>query len=580
MKINTLAYPCHPKRSVQILNGVWDFKFLGDTIDLNHIQTNTIQFDDRCAVPSVFDCHPSYIGKRGTAAYRCFVQSAAKENAWLRFHGLGLWAQVFVDGQALATCALPYSGFGVEVPAANVNQGNQGSKKNQRELIVIIDNRFDKDRMPLQHQFYDFFAYGGFYRGVEWHTVPAQSLDRVYVDTLDTLQGKVRLKIKLRGSVANFISCRVSFDNFKEINYENIPVNGNLAVIDTLIPKAKTWSPEQPHLHTVHVSLENDDIIERFGMRTIKAGKEEILLNEKPIKLLGYCRHEAHPQFGPALPLEQLIQDLAYLRDLGCNFIRGSHYPQDQRFLDLCDEMGFLVWEESLGWGNGKEMCVEANFRRDQELQTRLMVKNSYNHPSVIIWGFLNEAESSSNETRPLFEQLANALREEDSTRLVSYATMHPFHDKHLDLVDVVGINQYPGWYAKDNEELRPLGEIRSHLVSAVDTVRKLGAANKPVIISEVGAGAIYGWHDPLCAHWTEEYQADYLEEVCKEILENPKINGVAIWQFMDCRTYASSRALVRPRAFNNKGTMDEYRRPKAAYQRVKKMFRKKGQEA
>jgi len=146
------------------------------------------------------------------------------------------------------------------------------------------------------------------------------------------------------------------------------------------------WSPSDPKLHTLRVRTNGDDIIERFGIRELKIDDGKMLLNGEPLKLLGYCRHEAHPQFGPALPEQQLLHDLQILKDLGCNFVRGAHYPQDQRFLDLCDELGFLVKEESLGWNAPVEDFQNPVFCDLQEQQTRLMVRNSINHPSVIIF--------------------------------------------------------------------------------------------------------------------------------------------------------------------------------------------------
>ena len=106
-----------------------------------------------------------------------------------------------------------------------------------------------------------------------------------------------------------------------------------------------------------------------------------------------------------------------------------------------------------------------------------------------------------------------------------------------------------------------------------LDGLKQRGLSDKPFIISEIGAGAIYGWRDPICAHWSEEYQDEYLKIVCNEVVSNKNIAGVALWQFCDCRTYRGSHALGRPRAFNNKGIVDEYRRPKSAYKSVKNIF-------
>jgi len=353
-----------------------------------------------------------------------------------------------------------------------------------------------------------------------------------------------------------------------------LAVDRGTAVLDLVIPEPTPWTPQAPALHTLELRVGKDAITERFGLRTVGIKDGAVTINGEPVKLLGYCRHEAHPQYGPALPLDQLVQDLQLLRDLGCNFVRGSHYPQDPRFLDLCDEYGMIVFEESMGWGQKVEHFTDPAFQDLQIIQTQEMVRKSYNHPAIVMWGFLNEGASNAPESRKLYEKLAGTLRAFDNTRLVTFASNHPLDDLNLDLVDVVSINCYPGWYAADRELVAPSAEIVPTLDRIRASLAERGLGDKPFLVTEIGAGAIYGWRDPLRAHWSEEYQEEYLRVVCEEVVANDAIAGVALWQFCDCRTYASARALMRPRAFNNKGTLDEYRRPKLAYRMVRSIFR------
>lgn len=558
------AFPKHRLRKIHLLDGIWDFTFLGENTDLDSINPSTIRFDQRIAVPATFDTLPGYAGKRGTAAYRTRVRVTPDRVSRLKFAGLGMWARIFVDGQLLGEWALPYSGFTLDVPP---------SMTPSRELVVIVDNRFDFERVPLQQQFFDFYAYGGIFRSVEWHEVPPCSLDRVRVQTLDRAAGKILAEIKVHGDCQENTDLKISIDDGEEWEFDNQFSGNGLIKLALQVPNPTPWTPKNPVLHTLRVATADDDIIERFGLRTVRVENGQILLNDLPQKLLGYCRHEAHPQFGPALPLPQLIHDLALLRDLGCNFIRGSHYPQDPRFLDLCDEMGFLVMEESLGWGQNETHFRNENFCQAQEHQTRLMVQNSFNHPCIIFWGFLNEGASQLPESRALYQRLTDAIRQTDPARPVTFASNHPFDDLNFDLADIICVNTYPGWYAENREKVAPTAEIVPRLESIVQSLDERGQGHKPLIISEIGAGAIYGWRDPLEAHWSEAYQAKHLATTCEAIIQNERINGVALWQFCDSRTYASSQALSRPGGFNNKGTLDAYRRPKMAYERVKEIF-------
>lgn len=558
------TYSKHLKRKVINLNGIWDFSFLGEGQSTENIDLKQIGYNDKMSVPSAWDAFPSYAGKRGVAVYRTFATIPAGSKSFLKFHGTGMWNRVMVDGKKVGEFALPYSEVNIEVPP---------SENDKREIVVVNDNRFNFDKIALQENFYDFYAYGGLFRSVELHVVPEISIKRVKIDSPSAETGDVSVEIFFTGVENGGAELSIAIDD-QFLKSEKVTIANGSAKIRFSFKNAKEWSAESPQLYTLCLEIPGDDFRERFGFRQMETKNGGVFLNGKYVKLLGYCRHEAHPQLGPAIPLTQHIQDLQILKSLGCNFIRGSHYPQDSAFLDLCDELGFYVFEESMGWGNREKHFKSEPFCRDQKTQTELMIDKSYNHPSVIMWGFLNEGASNEEWAVSLYRDLYDLCKQKDRTRPVTYASMFPFDDKCYQYADIISINQYPGWYASDVEMVRPYEEINPLIDKVIEHLKTSGQADKPFIISEMGAGAIYGWHDPLNAHWTEEYQADYLAEVCQRVVDDAKIAGVSLWQYCDCRTYASSRALVRPRAFNNKGTFDEYRRPKMAAKVVKEIFR------
>ena len=285
------------------------------------------------------------------------------------------------------------------------------------------------------------------------------------------------------------------------------------------------------------------------------------------------CRHVAHPQFGPATLESLMVSDLQLLKGMGCNFVRGSHYQQDPCFLDLCDEMGFVVFSESTAWNPDIKQQSDRNFINAQLDQTEAMVVTDFNHPSIILWGFLNEGASEVEGSRECYAELIGLVRRLDPSRLVTYASSRHLSDLFLDLIDVVSFNFYPGWYSPDRENEYPLGEVVPKIREMLDGLEKLGLGAKPFLISEIGAAAIYGCRDQLGGFWSEQYQSELLRLVCEETVSNPKVAGLSIWQFCDIRTLRGSGALTRPRGFNNKGTFDEYRRPKAAYDTVKSIF-------
>jgi beta-glucuronidase len=553
------TYPLYKKRKSIDLNRIWDFKFLED-VEFDKFDVASVEYDDRLPVPSTFDAFPAYNGKRGSGVYRCFVDVPPNTNALLKIGAAGMYCKVFVDGKIVGEHYSAYTAFECKVPK---------SKNETRELVIMTCNRFDYNIYPLHEIFFDFYAYGGIFRNVEIQLLPDGTLiDWVGVDTLDYQTGKGKVTVKSSGCQ----NLSINVDVQDEYDFTDIDFSNGESEFELNLKGLELWSPESPCLHTLTVDNGIDSVTVRFGIRQVWTEKGEIILNGKAVKLLGFCRHEAHPQYGPALPYQQLIADLQLLRDMGCNFVRGSHYPQDPRFLNLCDEMGILVFEESMGWGQKVKHFTDPKFIAAQLKQTEEMIIASYNHPSIIIRAFLNEGESNFEECRSCYEALTKLVREKDPHRLVTYASNKELKDRFLELVDVVCFNIYPAWYCDINDE-NPLEQITERITKSIDGLKERGLSDKPFIISEIGAGAIYGWRDPICAHWSEEYQDEYLKIVCNEVVSNESIAGVALWQFCDCRTYRGAGALMRPRAFNNKGIVDEYRRPKLAYKSVKKIF-------
>lgn len=555
--------------TTQSLNGLWNFRYLGP-IDLNSFQPAPVLPGEKMPVPSAFDAMPSHVHKRGAAVYSTTITIPAGQPARLEFGAVSMWCRIFVDGRLLHENACGYAPFVVDIEAA---------PHEQRELVVLVDNRFDFTRVPMHEDYFDFYQYGGILRPVTLRLLPRNG---PFVDSLrltpteNYRQGEISLAVVLHGDVSATVPLHIQIDGNAPLSFPAVPVEKNSAHLRLNVPSPQIWSPATPQLHTLRVTISADSASEtittKFGLRRIEARDGALWLNDEKLILKGFNRHEWHPNFGPCTPSLQMVADLQLLRDMGCNFIRGSHYPQDQQFLDLCDEYGFLVWEENLGWGQREKTFTSEKFRADHTMSLRAMVRASYNHPSVIIWGFLNEAGTKDDYVRPVFEESVATLRALDPSRLISYATMFGKVDKHYDLADLIGLNIYPGWYHAEAAE-NPLDLIVPGIRSFYASIDERGFAAKPVILSEIGAEALYGWHDSHNDFFTEEFQANYLKLACSEALSNPRSSGIALWHFSDARTYSGGRSLLRPRAFNNKGILDEYRRPKAAYHAVKECF-------
>lgn len=563
----------HTLRSVVNLNGLWDFTFLGE-IDVATFRPGTGPMSCRFPVPSAFDALPSHVGLRGAAVYRTRFQVPEGHPAQIKFGAVSIWSRVFVDGECVHENACGFAPFTVAVAA---------SAQIERELVVLVDNRFDFERVPMHEEFFDFYQYGGILRGVALHILPQAA---PYVELLQVTpgagyaRGEIVVTVELGGWLSSRVTLTAAIDDDRITRHEHCALSEGRVTLRLSVPDPRVWSPESPQLHTLRIALVApdggeacDDAIVRFGLRRIEARDGALWLNGARLILRGYNRHEWHPNYGPCTSELQMVADLQLLRDLGCNFVRGSHYHQDQRFLDLCDELGFLVWEENLGWGQREKTFASEKFHRDHAIALRAMVRMSCNHPSVIIWGFLNEAGTDGDYVRPVLEETVRTLRALDPSRPVSYATMFALTDRHLDLVDIIALNLYPGWYGCEGAS-SPLDLIAPVMRDCFAHLDRSGLADKPVLISEIGAEALYGWRDGHHDFFTEEYQAEYLRRACVEALKNPRCSGIALWHFSDVRTYGRGWSLKRPRTFNNKGTLDEYRRPKAAYAVVREVFR------
>lgn len=540
------------------LSGMWDFTFLPAPAE--KFSVTELVFDAFAPVPGCFDLLPDYWLKRGTGVYRRTVDVGGK--VALTLEGIGLRAEIFWDKKSVGSIDCAFSQRTLRFDA-----GGKGT----HELIVAVNNEFDDTSSSMFCRNYDFYAHGGIYRKVSIREIGEFDLDYLKVLPKDADAGVVDVELQLWGNSADCSEALITFDDQAE------PVKCQLcngSMHQTLqVPSPKLWSPEDPHLHCIKVKINDVEFESEFGLRTVELRSGEIFLNHKKLFLVGVNRHDAHPDFGYAVPESVQIQDLLMLKKAGFNCIRGSHYPQSNSFLSLCDRIGMLVWEESLGWGNQERYMTDETFQQKQLRETEIMALKSINHPCVIIWGFLNECVSQLDTSRPLIGSLSDMLHKVDPTRPVTYATYRMQNDRCLDLVDIISFNTYPGWYICGEDQFFTPEKTAQHLDELVEFVSREEYKDKPFFISEVGAEAMPGFLGGQ--RWSEEYQADLQEFVLRHIQNNSRFSGVWFWQYCDARTYVSNASQGRPMGFNFKGLVDGHRRPKMAWKRLSEILKK-----
>ena len=563
-----MEFPFFPEAAVENLDGLWNFKWLGNDFPEN---INAIAYDEKGAVPGVFDTTPLHFNEKGVGVYQREFSIAEGGSYEFYCGGAGLVAKFYIDGKLVAESFSAYS------PIKSIVALEAGV----HVIVAVVDSRFESQPSTLFHTWADFWGYGGIYRSVTLRKLPLGGrIARAAVFTKSIETGTVEIEIATEGVVDGTYSFELEFDG-PTAGEGATPKAYSLEVVDgkarleLQVPDFKVWSLESPALHILRVWFNGHSIVTRFGIRTITTDKQKILLNGEPVFLKGVNKHEAHPELGPVQNLQLLLDDLLWAKKLGCNFIRCVHYTHDPRVFDFCDELGILVWEESLGWGNPPDDLANEKVLAEALAATKEMVWRDINHPSIIMWAFMNEADTGAKEAIPFYTTLISTIREMDSSRLVTYASNHAENDKCFDLIDVISVNRYPGWCGPCTGGVNYLDFVKKD-IPYLEKMFTEKFADKPLIMSETGTCGIFGTHDYGHAQWTEEFQCDFLEAMITPILNSPRFSGIAIWQFFDSKSYVNQGQIrCKPFGTNLAGLLDAYRRPKKSFYLIQKLYTK-----
>ncbi len=554
----------HQVREIIDLGGFWDFKLLDK-------KSAPPGAPDKMFVPSAWETTPGLENYRAKAVYRKKLILPANQNYRIVFGGVSHTAHV-LDGKN--SIGFHHDAFTPWEVVSRV------SKSGVLDLIVEVDNSFGE--ISALHIPNDYYTFGGITRPVELQFLPDLYIKKMKLDaSFRSSEGVLDIEITVANLSPTPKSCDLDF-YLEEIGEHpilgiNIPGDSEKTFkIQIRSKKVTPWSNASPRLYHAIAQLNADDIviddlIDRVGFRSLEIRGTDIFLNGRKLHLKGYNRHEDHPHYGCALPLEAMIKDLAIIRDTGANFVRTCHYPNDRRFLDLCDEMGFYVWEES----HARNIpFTHPKFDSQIEASTREMILSHSNHPSILIWGCLNECDSATKEGEAVYKKILVLMKKLDPSRPVTFASDKQKRDICFKYCDIVSFNIYTGWYSGKLEDIAPFID---DIFAWLDSKKSKGGAGKPVIMSEFGGGAIPGYRNPNRVHWTEEFQSDLLDALLGVYQYHKRIAGVCIWQFCDVRiTKENGWWAHRPRTMNNKGIVDEFRRPKLSYETVKKHFRRK----
>ena len=498
------------------------------------------------SIPRAFDdCAPGMYKFRGTCWYsRRFEapESMRGRRVVVHFEGVNYNSSVWVNGKLVGQNEDAFLPF--EFPVDEV------LRFGEHNLIVV---RVDNYRGPAQLPTTEYWqGQGGILREVQ---LVATDLARLVHVGITAAPEDGKGKFALRALVSNeraqpanlFLRVKILNSAGRPVaNFTGSPLVAEAGRETELsaagdVEHVAAWSPEQPTLYTARVDLlAEGKLIDQqqtqFGFRRVEARDGKLLLNGKPVFLMGFDRHEDSPRTGMAVDLENSRQDFQTIKEAGGNFVRFCHYPHHPGELHICDELGLMVLAEiplcawgvgeyplaGRGWNPSEATAIQHNAER----HLRKMILRDLNHPSIIFWSVSNESEEQHPEINQANNRLIQLGREIDPTRMMTHVSDRWPSEKdvkYFEFDDVICVNGYPWFHHEpgDNSWLEKSAKWwREQLAQLHDR-----NPDKPIVITEFGQASIQGVNGPF----GEDTQALAAEAEFKAMTA-PYVFGSTLW--------------------------------------------------
>lgn len=531
------------------------------------------------------DNNPGY--RRDAGWYRKVIQVPESSNRWLLyFEGTNISSKIYVNGQHAGGHVGGYVGFEIDI-SEFLNAGKNN------ELLVWVDNSVNPNIIPSQKS--DFFIFGGITRDVWLRSVPQIAISQLHVQTpqvsAERASTSINLELNNSLSISDSIDISVQLIDpqgdiaLSTIVHESIQPGKNSyeAVLSDLVDP-ELWSPAEPILYTVRVSSNSKGIKDvhedKIGYRWFEFKDHgPFFLNGERLLLRGTHRHEGWAGLGNALPDSLHRKDMEMIKEMGANFVRLAHYPQDPEIYRACDELGLLVWDE-LPWCRGGMGGEE--WKGNTERLFREQIAQNYNHPSIILWSVGNELYwqpdfESGGEIEALkayVTHLNDLAHELDPYRLT---TMRKFYDG-AEITDVFSPSIWAGWYSgvyktfqsaieKANKKYKHffhmeyggsshVGRHTENPITGEGFVKEDEWDEKPNMINVKKVSA--------SGDWSESYIVDLFDWHLKTSESAEWLSGNAQWAFKDFGTPLRPENAIP--YINQKGLVDREGNPKDAY--------------
>ncbi|ANR68963.1 beta-glucuronidase [Staphylococcus equorum] len=587
-----MLYPVINKyRSIIDLNGIWDFKIEGvdDQIDV----TRPLDTDLVIAVPGSYndqDVTSDIRNHVGNVWYeRTFTipNVLRNERVVLRFGSATHKATVYIDGKEVTSHQGGFLPFEVDFDS------EFGS--GQHRLTVCVNNILDETTLPVGEYSetinndgkiikknspnFDFFNYAGLHRPVKIYTTPKVFIEDIEIvpEVLEN-SAKVQYKVTTNEAVPTIVvKLRDEKDNIVA------ETSGAEGIIE--VDNPHLWQPLNAYLYHLEVTLlDNDQVIdtyaERFGIRSVEVREGQFLINGEPFYFKGFGKHEDAYYSGRGMNEVTNVLDFNLMKWIGANSFRTSHYPYSEEMMRLADEQGIVIIDETTAVGvhlnfsailsgtTTRDTFKEIDTKEAHEAVIKDLIERDKNYACVVMWSVANEPASTEKGAKAYFEPLVNLARACDPQQrpvtIVTILTSQPDTCEVQDLVDVLCLNRYYGWYTQSGDLEAAKEALRTELDGWSEK-----QPGKPIMFTEYGADTIAGMHAINDELFTEEYQIRYYE-ANHEVIDNyPQFIGEQTWNFADFET---SSGIIRVQG-NKKGIFTRERRPKAVAHYFKKRW-------
>lgn len=598
-------------REILNFNADWLFSKLEGILNPFDTKAYENDFDDslfdKVALPHTYNSIDGCSGRtgvcqggenyyRGLSCYRKYFEySPCDKSVYIEFGAVSIVAVVFVNGKLVGRHEGGYSAFRFDITDHLISGKNT--------ICVFSDNSPTDYIAPITDQG-DFTKMGGIYRDVKLIVT-----DKVHMDLSDFgSSGVFVTPYNITNKKAD-VNVRVKLSNEsdtkKEVYVKLTATDAQNNVINTLTNKVllekeskaeedfnfeitnpTLWQGvENPYLYNVCVEIFDDisvidGILQTFGIRKYRIDRENgFYLNDKYVNLCGTNYHQDSFENGWAMSDNQRKRDFEMMLDMGCNTVRMAHYQHCQHEYELCDKLGLTVWTEigivnRVSADDKKPPLLKAEFFENAKIQLIELIRQNYNHPSIIVWGISNELWQMSDEIYKMYVALVGVARNEDKTRLITAADNQFWGDFLRLPVDVVGYNRYFGWY-KDAGPAESFGEWLDEYYQH--------KANHPICVSEYGGGGAISQHkdnivwedeiDPWGMRHFENYQSSMHEKIWAQFSKRRYLWGKYIWCMFD---FASDgREEGDTKGLNDKGLVTRNRIPKDSYFYYKSVWNK-----